>query len=120
MSATNAEHSTGAGTRAGWPVARWLRDYQREWLPRDAVAGVTLAAFAIPVSMAYATLAGLRYAREHAMSAPEAGARPNDDHPDVGAAAAPETVRDKPAPAPSATVPPQPNTTETDPPTNGA
>ncbi|WP_032391512.1 NADH-quinone oxidoreductase subunit NuoE [Rhodococcoides fascians] len=67
-----------------------------------------------------ATLAGLRYAREHAMSAPEAGARPNDDHPDVGAAAAPETVRDKPAPAPSATVPPQPNTTETDPPTKGA
>jgi high affinity sulfate transporter 1 len=30
-----------------------------EWLPRDAVAGVTLAAYGIPVSLAYASLAGL-------------------------------------------------------------
>jgi high affinity sulfate transporter 1 len=29
------------------------------WLRRDAIAGVTLAAYAIPVSMAYASLAGL-------------------------------------------------------------
>ena len=41
------------------PPARWLREYRAEWLPRDAVAGVTLAAYAIPVSLAYATLAGL-------------------------------------------------------------
>ncbi len=34
----------------GYPVA---------WLSSDLVAGVTLAAYAIPVSMAYATLAGL-------------------------------------------------------------
>ncbi|MGJ4958689.1 SulP family inorganic anion transporter [Bradyrhizobium sp. HKCCYLRH2015] len=49
--------------RAGWtrffPVCGWLAAYRREWLPSDAVAGITLAAYAIPVSLAYATLAGL-------------------------------------------------------------
>src|SRR5207244_7735624 len=29
------------------------------WLPSDIIAGVTLAAYAIPVSLAYAALAGL-------------------------------------------------------------
>jgi high affinity sulfate transporter 1 len=37
----------------------WLGEYRLSWLPRDLVAGVTLAAYAIPVSLAYATLAGL-------------------------------------------------------------
>jgi high affinity sulfate transporter 1 len=37
----------------------WLREYRIGWLPADAVAGVTLAAYAIPVSLAYAGLAGL-------------------------------------------------------------
>jgi high affinity sulfate transporter 1 len=41
------------------PPARWLRDYRLGWLPADMIAGVTLAAYAIPVSLAYATLAGL-------------------------------------------------------------
>ena len=41
------------------PFARWVPGYQRAWLASDSVAGVTLAAFAIPVSLAYATLAGL-------------------------------------------------------------
>ncbi|HQU47859.1 MAG TPA: SulP family inorganic anion transporter [Casimicrobiaceae bacterium] len=39
--------------------APWIAGYQPASLPRDAVAGVTLAAYAIPVSLAYATLAGL-------------------------------------------------------------
>jgi high affinity sulfate transporter 1 len=47
----------------GWsrffPPADWLAAYRREWLPSDAVAGITLAAYAIPVSLAYAALAGL-------------------------------------------------------------
>ena len=42
-----------------FPPAGWLGAYQREWFPADAVAGVTLAAYAIPVSLAYAALAGL-------------------------------------------------------------
>jgi sulfate permease, SulP family len=41
------------------PPSRWLADYQAAWLPDDVVAGVTLAAYAIPVSLAYAGLAGL-------------------------------------------------------------
>ncbi|MBR0846438.1 SulP family inorganic anion transporter [Bradyrhizobium diazoefficiens] len=46
--------------RAGFfPPLTWLAAYRREWLPFDAVAGITLAAYAIPVSLAYATLAGL-------------------------------------------------------------
>jgi SulP family sulfate permease len=39
--------------------ARWLSGYRGTWLPADAIAGVTLAAYAIPVSLAYAALAGL-------------------------------------------------------------
>ena len=48
-------------TRRLWwlPSARWMAEYRLGWLPHDAVAGVTLAAYAIPVSLAYATLAGL-------------------------------------------------------------
>jgi sulfate permease, SulP family len=42
-----------------FPPVRWLADYRFEWLPSDAIAGATLAAYAIPVSLAYAALAGL-------------------------------------------------------------
>ena len=49
--------------RAGWtrvfPIRGWLAAYRGEWLPSDVVAGITLAAYAIPVSLAYAALAGL-------------------------------------------------------------
>jgi high affinity sulfate transporter 1 len=41
------------------PPARWLREYYAAWLRGDFVAGMTLAAYAIPVSLAYAALAGL-------------------------------------------------------------
>ena len=42
-----------------FPPARWLAEYRAAWLPGDIVAGITLAAYAIPVSLAYASLAGL-------------------------------------------------------------
>ncbi len=49
--------------RTAWlwwlPPIRWLADYRLAWLPSDIVAGITLAAYAIPVSLAYAALAGL-------------------------------------------------------------
>ena len=49
--------------RQGWllafPPADWLANYRASWLSSDAIAGVTLAAYAIPVSLAYAALAGL-------------------------------------------------------------
>jgi high affinity sulfate transporter 1 len=41
------------------PIASWLPQYQAEWLRFDVVAGVTLAAYAVPVALAYAGLAGL-------------------------------------------------------------
>jgi high affinity sulfate transporter 1 len=41
------------------PITQWLPRYERAWLKLDLVAGVTLAAYAIPVSLAYASLAGL-------------------------------------------------------------
>ncbi|WNG89193.1 NADH-quinone oxidoreductase subunit NuoE [Mycobacterium sp. ITM-2016-00317] len=68
-----------------------------------------------------ATLAGLRFARDHDMTAPEAGT-PTDStgHEPAGPsgrdqAEAAETVKDEPAPAPSADVPAQGGTPETDP-----
>jgi len=45
--------------RSHFPPAQWLPQYRGEWLKFDAVAGITLAAYAIPVSMAYASLAGV-------------------------------------------------------------
>jgi SulP family sulfate permease len=49
----------GASWRSLFPCVQWLRDYQPTWLKADIAAGLTLAAYAIPVSMAYASLAGL-------------------------------------------------------------
>jgi SulP family sulfate permease len=55
---------TEAGGMRKWlsylPPTRWLPDYRASHLPSDIVAGITLAAYAIPVSLAYATLAGLQ------------------------------------------------------------
>jgi high affinity sulfate transporter 1 len=42
-----------------FPPARWLPQYRAAWLPHDLIAGITLAAYAVPVSLAYASLAGL-------------------------------------------------------------
>src|SRR5215469_12105965 len=51
--------SAEGGRRALFPPAQWLPRYRAAWLPRDVLAGITLAAYAIPVSLAYASLAGL-------------------------------------------------------------
>jgi sulfate permease, SulP family len=57
------EQSTKPGSGSGWrrylPPFSWLAHYQAAWLTSDFIAGVTLAAYAIPVALAYATLAGL-------------------------------------------------------------
>src|SRR6516165_4032977 len=37
----------------------WLRDYRRDWLRPDVIAGLTAAAVVIPQALAYATVAGL-------------------------------------------------------------
>ncbi len=41
------------------PAINWLSDYSLKLFGSDSVSGLTLAAYAIPVSLAYATLAGL-------------------------------------------------------------
>ena len=57
------EKLTKRGGIAAWlrylPPAVWLVEYKAAWLAGDFIAGVTLAAYAIPVSLAYAGLAGL-------------------------------------------------------------
>jgi len=40
-------------------IPDWLRDYRRASVAGDCLAGLTLAAYAIPVAIAYASLAGL-------------------------------------------------------------
>jgi sulfate permease, SulP family len=42
-----------------FPASEWLTGYTIKIFGSDAIAGVTLAAYAIPVSLAYAMLAGL-------------------------------------------------------------
>ena len=44
---------------SAFPIVQWLPQYQKAWLRSDAIAGLTLAAYAVPVSVAYASLAGL-------------------------------------------------------------
>jgi len=52
--------SDRSGMRASLlPPVQWLRRYDPAWLACDLIAGVTLAAYAVPVALAYATLAGL-------------------------------------------------------------
>lgn len=42
-----------------FPPLQWIKEYSWRWLRSDIIAGITLAAYGIPVSMAYASLAGL-------------------------------------------------------------
>ncbi|MCV7280004.1 NADH-quinone oxidoreductase subunit NuoE [Mycolicibacterium flavescens] len=62
-----------------------------------------------------ATLAGLRVARERGMSAPEPDAPAASEETLSDREAAAEATRNAAAPAPSATVPPEPDTIETNP-----
>jgi len=41
------------------PAIDWLGQYQLPWLHSGLVAGGTLAAYVVPVALAYATRAGL-------------------------------------------------------------
>jgi sulfate permease, SulP family len=49
----------GHGAPRLLPGLAVLRRYQRAWLPRDLLAGVTVAAYLVPQVMAYAEVAGL-------------------------------------------------------------
>ena len=47
------------GVKNIFPPLQWLKGYNSSSLGSDLIAGLTLTAYAIPVSLAYATLAGL-------------------------------------------------------------
>jgi len=51
--------SLGQQLASALPVLHWAPQYQKQWLHLDFVSGLTLAAYAIPLSLAYASLAGL-------------------------------------------------------------
>ena len=51
--------SSGLNWSKHIPSLKWLSEYSFGLLGADIVSGITLAAYAIPVSLAYATLAGL-------------------------------------------------------------
>lgn len=57
MATDTAQHASSTAQR--FAPLNWLRHYERAWLGSDLIAGLTLAAYAIPVSLAYASLAGL-------------------------------------------------------------
>jgi len=56
MTATHTPAS--AGRAGGWALLPGWRGYRRAWLGGDVIAGLTLAAVAIPESMGYARIAG--------------------------------------------------------------
>jgi high affinity sulfate transporter 1 len=58
-SSSKGKNQVAVGVRALIPSTAWLPRYEFAVLHRDAIAGISLAAYAIPVSMAYASLAGL-------------------------------------------------------------
>ncbi len=52
MAITKSDNSPAARWSSKLPFSQWLESYHREWLTSDVIAGVTLAAYAIPVSLA--------------------------------------------------------------------
>ena len=58
MAGGQASSGQHGGTGHPWPLLRSLAGYRAEYLPRDLVAGLTLAAIAIPEQMATARLGG--------------------------------------------------------------
>lgn len=56
---TNSAQSTTKRSKSRRWLPASLRDYERPWLATDIVAGITLAAVAIPESMGYARIAGM-------------------------------------------------------------
>lgn len=60
---SDSRHDDQPESRVRWtrfvPLVEQLRGYQRNWLARDALAGVVLVALLVPAGMAYAQASGL-------------------------------------------------------------
>ena len=55
----NADPAKPTGIAKWMPGLASLRSYQREWLPKDLIAGLVLSALLVPQGMAYAELLSL-------------------------------------------------------------
>lgn len=53
------QHRSSNRVSSAFPIVQWLPRYKGAWVGPDFIAGLTLAAYAIPVSLAYASLAGV-------------------------------------------------------------
>lgn len=53
------KESIGKRIVSAIPIAQWLPKYESGFIKWDLIAGITLASFVLPESMAYATLAGV-------------------------------------------------------------
>ncbi|MGO4330552.1 SulP family inorganic anion transporter [Cupriavidus sp. 2TAF22] len=55
------EHESSKHSSGGFPlpVPEWIREYRKDWIKPDVVAGLTAGAVVIPKALAYATVAGL-------------------------------------------------------------
>ena len=53
------KESIGKRIASAIPITQWLPKYESGFIKWDLIAGITLASFVLPESMAYATLAGV-------------------------------------------------------------
>lgn len=60
MSSARTVTPPSSGLTKSLPILAWLPRYDRRWLSKDAVAGLTLWGLLVPQGMAYAGIAGLR------------------------------------------------------------
>ncbi|HYI25448.1 MAG TPA: sulfate permease [Thermomicrobiales bacterium] len=67
VASTPSRRSIAVAVASRFPILDWGRRYDRKLLRPDLIAGVTVAAFAIPEDVAYASLAGLE--PQHALYA---------------------------------------------------
>jgi MFS superfamily sulfate permease-like transporter len=51
---------TGEGLKRYIPILSWLPTYNRDWLPKDTMAGLTVWGVIIPTSLAYANALTVR------------------------------------------------------------
>jgi hypothetical protein len=59
VEAVTVQRTEPSGLQRYVSVLEGIRPYQRSWLPTDIVAGITLAALAIPETMGYTKIAGM-------------------------------------------------------------
>lgn len=70
-SGSQRQKTKPAGLGRFLPILQWGREYQREWLRADLIAGLAVAALVVPKSLGYAGIAGVPI--QHGLYAAAAG-----------------------------------------------